>query len=330
MVVTAGDVLRYRMAVGGLSAGEPLTPTLAEAARAGLQDGAPWSGLLSLHIRVAGVTSESWKDASLSQVFGPRGAVYLVPREDVGVFTLGVFPTNAELASVARRHADLVLGLLGDKALSQGNILAALPEVGGSRNLRWAGTTGELLPVWDTRDTVVSAAPPPAISLEEARFELARRFFRFLGPATVDDLKWWLDTSKAAAAATVAGLMPELESVATSEGPMLVTADTAAVLEDPPPAPELLLLPPEDPIINRRTARPWLPQSVAVQLWPKAPPPGAVLIGDRVAGVWRRRHRSLTVQSVQPLSATVRQGVEELAARLPLPSDDEPQVAFEE
>lgn len=65
---------------------------MVDAARAGLQDSSPRSALLSLHARVEGIQPDAWRDPILAQVFGPRGAIYVVPRSDVGVFTLGLLP----------------------------------------------------------------------------------------------------------------------------------------------------------------------------------------------------------------------------------------------
>lgn len=59
------------------------------AAHAGLQDSAPRAGLLSLHARMEGVTPDAWEHPSLAQVWGPRGAVYLVPAAAIAAFTIG-------------------------------------------------------------------------------------------------------------------------------------------------------------------------------------------------------------------------------------------------
>src|SRR5256885_16697034 len=61
---------------------------LVRAAFAGLQDSAPRSAVLALHARVRDVSPSAWKDPRLAQVWGPRGAVYVVPAHDVAVFSL--------------------------------------------------------------------------------------------------------------------------------------------------------------------------------------------------------------------------------------------------
>src|SRR6266513_1820197 len=78
---------------------------LATSAYAGLQDSAPRAALLSLHARTEGVTPDSWEDPALAQIWFRGGADYVVPRSDVGVFTLGASPRDpghcAALESVA-------------------------------------------------------------------------------------------------------------------------------------------------------------------------------------------------------------------------------------
>jgi len=80
-----------------------------DAARAGLQDSSPRSALLSLHARVEGIQPDAWRDPILAQVFGPRGAIYVVPRSDVGVFTLGLLPRSGDRMERINENARAVL-----------------------------------------------------------------------------------------------------------------------------------------------------------------------------------------------------------------------------
>src|SRR5881628_1409625 len=75
---------------------------LVEAAFAGLQDSSPRSAVLALHARVKDVPSSAWKDPGFVQVWGPRGAVYVVPAQDVSVFTLGRFPRSPVLRAAVK------------------------------------------------------------------------------------------------------------------------------------------------------------------------------------------------------------------------------------
>lgn len=323
MLVERDSVLRYRQAVNHLSGPRLPHGCLAEAARSGLQDGSPWSGLLSLHARVDGVSRESWRDTDLAQVFGPRGAIYLVPRSDIAVFTLGVFPREQGRADGVERDAEAIREHLGGEQLRQSEIVAGLPSLGGSRALRSAGTTGTLLPTWDTVDTLVRAAPAPTMDVEEARAEIALRFFRYFGPASIPDLQWWLDATTNAARQIFEIVEPQLTWVVVNGSDAYVTTDAAHYLVESPEPRSVLMLPPDDVYINRRTARPWLRRTTASgYLWPKAPPPGAVVEHGEIVGTWRRRRSKVTVFSWSPLSASTQATVKELVSDFPLGEDD--------
>src|SRR6059058_5523042 len=81
---------------------------LVEAAFAGLQDSSPRSAVLALHARVTDVSPSAWKDPGFVQVWGPRGAVYVVPAQDVSVFTVGRFPRNPVLGAAVKAAAEKV------------------------------------------------------------------------------------------------------------------------------------------------------------------------------------------------------------------------------
>ncbi len=294
----------------------------------GVQDGSPCSGLLSLHARVEGVAAETWRDPRLAQVFGPRGVISLVPRADVGVFTLGLIPTDEREAEKIRAHAEAIRSVLGGKTMSQRAVLEQVP--GGPRLLRWAAATGSLPAIWDTVDTRVVPVPAPSIDPGAARRELARRFFRYHGPASVDDLRWWLETPKRAAVDLVAEIREELVEVPLEGETLLVPVESMALIDEAPAPPPVLLRPPDDVHVNRRTARRYADPKIAAALWPKAPPPGALLAYGEVVGTWRRRGKGVTVTCPRPFTAEQILLATEQVKRFPLPVDDEPSVTFVE
>src|SRR5205809_6366628 len=103
--ITRENVLAFRQ--GATFLHRRLPPGgLVEAAFAGLQDSSPRSAVLALHARVKDVSPSDWKDPRFVQVWGPRGAVYVVPGHDVAVFTLGRFPRNPALGAVVRAAAE--------------------------------------------------------------------------------------------------------------------------------------------------------------------------------------------------------------------------------
>ena len=120
-------VLAYRLAVNHLAGSR--ADSLQAAARSGLQDGSPRSALLSLAARAEGVGPNDWRAPGLAQVFGPRGAIYVVAAQDVGVFTRGLLPRD--WGQLARLEADAVSihAVLGGEPLRQADVVAALPDL---------------------------------------------------------------------------------------------------------------------------------------------------------------------------------------------------------
>src|SRR3954453_15530390 len=84
-----------------------------EATAGGLQDTVPRAALFGLHARVVDVEPDTWEDPSLVQTYGPRGAVYVVPRTAIAAFTRGLLPRDrdacARLELVADRVAEALV-----------------------------------------------------------------------------------------------------------------------------------------------------------------------------------------------------------------------------
>ena len=289
MIVDRAAVLRFRLAANYLDRRLP-QGSLATAAAAGLQDGSPWSGLLSLHARVEEVPLEAWEDPDLAQVFGPRGAIYLVPSADVAVFTLGQLPRDPHRVAEIEAEADRCVALLHHQD--------GLPN---TRGVRWAGATGRLLARWDARTTTVIPAPRPDADAEWCRLELARRLLHFRGPATARQLAWYVEGSGADAKATLAALRDELVSVdVPGEDRWLLAADEDA-LAAAGEVRGVRLLPPDDPVLSRADKALLAPDPERRrQVWPKAPAPGALLVDGEIAGTWRRQGHTVTVTSWGP------------------------------
>src|SRR2546423_9211917 len=102
--ITRENVLAFRQRATFLYRRLP-PGCLVDPAFAGLQDSAPRSAVLALHARVHDVSPSAWRDPRFVQVWGPRGAVYVVPSRDVAVFTLGRSPRNPVLAAAVRSAA---------------------------------------------------------------------------------------------------------------------------------------------------------------------------------------------------------------------------------
>ncbi|MDX2344231.1 MAG: crosslink repair DNA glycosylase YcaQ family protein [Acidimicrobiia bacterium] len=311
-------VLNYRLYVNHLTGRKLGTDDISTAAHSGLQDGSPLSGLLSLAARVEGTRSSDWQRPELAQVFGPRGAIYIVRQQDIGVFSRGLLPRDPARIAKLEMAAAQVNEQLAGSPMRQAALVATLPKLGGTRGLRWAATTGSIAPVWDTIDTIVHPITPVQIDAETARLELARRFFRYLGPATVGDLQWWLDGLATDARETVRSLGKELETVSLAGRSCLVLRSDDALVETEPDS--IHVLPPDDPYINRRIGKLLVPDPARRRLlWPQAPPPGALVIGCEVAGTWRRRDGTIDITPWRDIPTRVRNNVGDVAGSLPLP-----------
>src|SRR5437870_11418068 len=165
---------------------------LVDAAFAGLQDSAPRSAVLALHARVKDVSPSAWKDPRFAQVWGPRGAVYVVPSRDVAVFTLGRSPRNPILASAVRAAAEKAKRAFRARQAQPGLDLSDRAAGVNFRALRVASMTGAVRIEWDGATTSWRLVGAPDEAPESARLELARRFLRSVGPSTPQEFAWWL------------------------------------------------------------------------------------------------------------------------------------------
>ena len=184
--------------------------SLALAAFAGLQDSAPRAGLLSLHARVEGIGPDAWEHPSLAQVWGPRGAAWLIPADAVAAFTLGRLPRDPEDKRQLERIAD--------------DALAGAPDP----YRRGGAATGRYLIRWDARTTTLIPREPPDVDPEDARRDLASRYLAWFGETMRPRFAHWAGVSEEDAVETLRYIQP-------------------SQLPDGPPATGVRLLPQFDP-----------------------------------------------------------------------------------
>lgn len=278
------SALRFRLHAQHLDARLP-AGALVDAARGGLQDSAPRTGLLSLHARCADVRPDAWEADQLVQVWGPRGAVYVVPRQALAAFTIGRLPRDARRAEAILELGGRAARLLADgRPRTQGELESQLGIERGA--LRAVAASGRLLLRWDARTTTVFATPAPSTDPEAARLDLARRYLAWFGPATAAQLANWAGIDDRDAAATLEALGPQSELSAPS-----TVAD------------HVRLLPPGDPYLFRD--RRWLTADKGQfeELFrPKGHLAGGVLVDGRIVGTWSRQQRKVTVRPWEPLA----------------------------
>jgi hypothetical protein len=297
------QVLRYRARASHLEA-RLARGSLAEAAWGGLQDTAPRSGLLSLHARVAGVEPASWEDPSLAQIWF-RGADYIVPRADLGVFTLGASPRDTARAAALEALADAV------HELTKGRITPTrdLPAGLGDRPFRVRETskTGRVLTRWDAANIWVIPSERPAIDPEEARRELARRFLHWHGPATPQRLARWAGLEPRDAAETWRAIEGEIAPVEIAavdtelggERRFMLAADLERARTSLP-IEGARLIPVDDPFTKYDHELLVADDGLRAMALPKVGRspgyiPGAVVVDGEVVGGWQRQQRRVTI-----------------------------------
>ena len=289
----------------------------------------PRAALLSLHARVEGIGPSGWEDPELVQLWGPRFSAYVVPRQDLALFSLGRYPEDPRRRRRGEEMAARLESFLDGRSMSATEIGLALGV--HPNELRYAAPTGRVLIRWDgARQPTVWTVPAPEMDVATARLELARRHLHFFGPTTPDAFADWAGIKPPIANAAFEGLAGSLISVRTPLG-------EAWMLEDDEPAFRALadnagatrLLPSGDTYFLLQGAERELlvpDPSLRSLLWTSRVWPGAVLLAGELVGTWRRAGAVVTVESWRRLSQAERESVEAEAASMPLPGIGQPIV----
>jgi hypothetical protein len=269
----------YRLRANRLDVRGPL----ADALPAGLQDSAPRAAQLSLHARVDGLPVDGWADPSLRQLWGPRGAAYLVATADWAVFTVGRLPRGG--ADQLLALADEVVAALGTDQVDPAVVMRSLGR--DVLEIRELARGGRLAVRWDASRITVRAVPAPTTDPVAAQQELARRFIRVFGPTDVRAFTTWARIPRADAVATWRELADEL--VPVDGGHLLARYRD---LWSDAPITGARLLPGEDPLL--RLDRDLLVPDPAhrAMLFPRHPTGvlrGAILVDGEIRGWWDRQ-----------------------------------------
>ncbi len=319
--VRRDEVIAFRLRAQHLHRRLP-AGSLHRAARCGLADGAPRSAVLSLHARAGGVGPGAWDDPAFTQVWGPRGAVYVVAEADIAVFTLGLLPAEDRQRQAAYEAADAVRDAVGSRRVRKREVLGAV----GNRveRLLLACTTGRLRVRWDGRDTLVWVTDPPQVDPAEARQELLRRFLGALGPATAQGFARWTGLSVGDARESWRTLADELTevTVAGQGGPAILDADRAALV-DAHQAGGVRLLPSGDSYLLAADRELLVPVAAhRAAIWPAGTgQPGALLVDGELRGTWRRRGHQVEISTWAEVDDPVRVAAEREAGGFPLALD---------
>jgi winged helix DNA-binding protein len=322
--VAREQILAFRRAVGALDARLPPGATsLRRAAWAGLQDSMPRAAVFSIQARVEETEPSSWEDPSLAQLWGPRYSVYVVPAEDLAVFSLGRLPEAPGPRQRAEDMAARLHATLDGKTMTDRDA-AAIAGV-NSNAFRYAAPTGTVRIRWEgARAPTLWTVPRPEVDPRDARLELARRYLHVFGPTTAQSFADWADILPGAAIVAFEQLRAELMPVSTPLGDRRILASDepairAASAVAPAPA---RLLPSGDAywLLWGRDRELLVPDpDRRPELWTPRVWPGALLVGGEIVGTWRRADANVAIQAWRRLNPAELDAVEAEATGLPLP-----------
>ncbi len=293
---------------------------LIDAAFAGLQDSAPRSAVLALHARVQDVSPSAWEDRHFVQVWGPRGAVYVVLREDVAVFTLGFLPRDSAGQSAVKADAERARKAFREKKRpGQTRLSRTGPDPPG---LRTASAGGIVRIRWDGSRTEWWIVDPPADNPESARLELARRFLRSLAPSTPEEYAWWAGVTLSDARQTFRTIEKELVEVDLEGRKSWVLRSDEDAVRRAVPLGMVRLLPPGDPYLAAGDRKLLLPETrFRSELWPKSDVwPGTLLVHGELAGTWRRQAGWVTIRAWRRINSEIREIAEREVDSMPIES----------
>ena len=265
-----------------------------------------------------------------------RGTLHLFPERDLPLFlhqgrTPFLRPRDTlagdEVVSEARKayFADRVLDRLSAGPALREELKAACRSAGMTPEEEahlfdaWGGLPRALCEAGKVchaaQDGKVFRRCPDFVPLERdaARRELLRRYFAHYGPARLRDAAHFLGTSQRALTPLLLDLSLREE---TWRGEAVFSLDAVRPSDA---IPEVLLLAGFDPLLLGYDKRedPLLPEAYRTRVYrPGGIILSSVLLRGRIAAVWKRTGRILTVTAFEPLSAADKAAIEAEARRL--------------
>jgi hypothetical protein len=308
--VSRTQAVSYRLTVNNLARRLP-AGSYVEAAYVGLQDTAPRDALLGLHARVEACERSAWEHPQLIQTYSPRRAVYVLPKDDFGVFTVGRLPRD----QAARQE-------LEDRAERACRQLAGQPrsvqELPADRDVC---ATGRFAVRWTTTSSHIWERPRPSIDPEAARIELCRRHVHAFGPTTPAAFAWWAGISSQDAKRSFDVIAPELMPVDyAGQQAWILAADETTIARAEPARGVRFLVATELRIFGQDRTRLFVGPGLR-QHTPLANTfhPNGLVIDGVVAGAWGRRAGRVSVKIFGPLPAATRRAISDEAEGMPIP-----------
>jgi hypothetical protein len=308
--VSRTQAVAYRLAVNHLTRRLP-AGSYVDAAYAGLQDTAPRDALLGLHARVTACEPSAWQHPRLIQTYSPRRAVYVLPRDDFGVFTIGRLPRDPRARQSLEDQAELACREMAGHPR---------PAPGPSFH-RGLCATGRFAVRWTTTASLISEHPRPSIDPEQARIELCRRHVHAFGPTTPAAFAWWAGVSAQDAKRTFEVLTPELIPV-DYEGHQawILAADETAIATAERMRGVRLLVASDLRLLGQDRTRlfvgPGLRQHTPLH---DSFHPNGLIIDGSIAGAWGRRAGRVSVKALGSRTAAIRRAIADEAETMPIP-----------
>jgi hypothetical protein len=262
---------------------------------------------------VAACEPSAWRDPRLIQTYSPRAAVYVLPAEDFGVFTVGRLPRDPQARQVFEDLADEACRALNGQELRRTDVIK-----------RGACATGRIAVRWTTTALYVREHQRPSIDPETARIELCRRHVHAFGPTTPAAFAWWSGVPARDAITTFDLLASELIPVdlAGHQAWVLAADEPAVRLAEPMRGVRLLAAPELRLFGQDRTglfAGPGKNDHSPLQDWFHQH--GLVLDG-RIEGAWGRRGGRVRIRVAGSLASSTRDAIHAEAESMPIPNAD--------
>ncbi len=291
--------------------------------------------MISLYARAADVAPDDWEDPALAQIWFRFGADYIIPRKDIGVFTVGSLPRDAARCNALEEVADAALDVLQGQTMKVRQVADALGLEEPFSMIRAAGATGRLLIRWNASMIWIVPNERPVIDPEDARRELARRFLRWFAPATRDQYTKWVAATPADAKTTWRTLENELSEVDVGGETRYVLREDVEALAGTEPIEGVRLVPHGDPLIKTDAHLTVPDTKERLEIYPDLktkpdfwPVSGGVLVDGRFVGSWARQQRRVTVNPWRKLSRRVREAIEHEALAFPTAAKSKAEVLW--
>ena len=266
------------------------------------------------------MSPSAWEDPQLVQIWGPRGADYVVPKTDVAVFTIGRMPRDPSRRATIESAMERIEGVLHKRQTGGGRgSYGVLGQY--ARDLRIGSITGRLRIRWDGSRIEWWTVDPPSEDHEWARLELARRFLQSLGPSTPAGFAWWSGGTMSDAKSTFRSLDGDLSEVKIAGLQSWVLKEDRVSLEHISTAATVRLLPAGDPYLCAADRDFLLPHPhLRAELWPKSVWPGALFVRGELVGTWRRTQGCVTISPWRKFPSEIMEAVEREVQRMPIES----------